>query len=126
MAAKQFWLGLGLSILGSAALIGLIVFFVPSLATHSGFAALSIGLFTLITIATYFAGNAATKNSNKFAFNNLIIISVFSKMVLSLLILFLYKKAAQPTEGWFAVFFLLIYAIFTSYEVLFLTRQAKM
>lgn len=82
-------------------------------------------LFILIGVGLYYAGKSAAGSSSKLAFNNLIAASVFGKMLLALAVLFIYQQAAQPTDSWFVGIFLLVYVIYTVFEVWFMTKLSK-
>lgn len=86
----------------------------------------SVLLFLLICTGLFYAGRSAVHSSNKYAFNNLVTVSVFGKMALSVLFLFLYQHMAQPTDNWFVGIFLCCYVVYTVFEVWFMTLLAKM
>lgn len=86
----------------------------------------SVFFFLLICIGLFFAGRNAVRSSNKYAFNNLVTVSVFGKMALSVLFLFLYQQMAKPTDNWFVGIFLCCYVVYTVFEVWFMTLLAKM
>lgn len=86
----------------------------------------SVFLFLLICTGLFFAGRNAVRSSNKYAFNNLVTVSVFGKMALSVLFLFLYQQMAKPTDNWFVGIFLCCYVVYTVFEVWFMTLLAKM
>jgi ABC-type Fe3+ transport system permease subunit len=62
---------------------------------------------------------------NKYAFTNLVSVSVFGKMVLALGWLFAYQKIFHPVNEWFVGIFLYLYVVYTAFEVWFMTRIAK-
>ena len=125
MENNTFWKGLGLATLAAAVLMAVLTGFLEPLRRYAVFSAVSIGLFVLLSLLLFFSAKSAAKSSSKLAFNNLILASVFGKLVFTLLVLFIYKKMAAPTDGLFAVLFMLVYAIFTGFEVRFMTRLAK-
>lgn len=111
--------------LGSGALLAALHFLVPAAQVHGQFAIASVLLFVAICIGLYFWGCSTARSKNKLAFNNVISLSVFGKMILSIAALFIYQKTAHPTNEWFVAIFLLTYVIYTVFEVWFMTRLAK-
>jgi hypothetical protein len=98
---------------------------VPPAQAHGKFAIASVALFVLVCVLLYFTGASAARSSNKYAFTNLVSVSVFGKMVAAVAFLFIYQKMAQPTNEWFVGIFLLCYVTYTAYEVWFMTRLAR-
>jgi hypothetical protein len=109
----------------TAALLSIAVLFVPPIQTHTGFALATVLLFVLISIGLFYAGRSTAGSSSKLAFTNLVSVSVFGKMVLAVAALFMYKQLAQPSNQWFVAIFLLVYVVYTVFEVWFMTKLAK-
>ena len=82
-------------------------------------------LFTVVCIGLFFAGASAILSSNKYAFTNLVTVSVFGKMVLAMVFLFAYQRVIKPQNEWFVAIFLVAYVIYTVFEVWFMTQLAK-
>ncbi len=126
MENSAFWRGLGLVTLAVSALIG---GFATFLVDSPGLLDVSVGiiaLFVLICTTLYFVGRKAAKSSSKVAFNGLISISVFGKMLLSVAFLLIYQKFAQPTDNWYVGVFLVAYAAYTGFEVWFMQKLARL
>ncbi|MBL7818753.1 MAG: hypothetical protein JNL70_27385 [Saprospiraceae bacterium] len=85
----------------------------------------SLALFIPLSIGMYFFGLKAAKSENKFLFHNLIIITIFAKMFLSVLILLIYKKIFHPETKNFTLPFFLVYFIFTFFETYFMVKIAQ-
>lgn len=100
-------------------------YLVPEARAHAAFAAGCVVLFVAISVALYLAGASAARSENKYAFTNLISLSVFGKMAAALAFLFLYRKVAKPENIWFVGIFLFCYALYTVFEVVFMSRLAK-
>ncbi len=100
------------------------IVFVPMKA-HIWFSIMTVLLFLGICIGLYYAGKNAAKSTSKYAFNNLISVAVFGKMVVSLGFLLGYKQIAHPTNQSFVIIFLLCYVVYTVFEVRFMTQLAK-
>ncbi len=86
---------------------------------------LTILLFVVVCTGLYYAGRSAANSSSKLAFNNIVSISVFGKMVLAVAVLFVYQQTAKPTNEWFVGIFLTVYVIYTVFEVWFMTKLAR-
>ena len=85
----------------------------------------SLGLFVPLSIGMYFVGDKASKSENKMLFHNLIIITIFAKMFLSVFVLLIYKKIFQPETKNFTLPFFLVYFIFTIFETYFMVKLAQ-
>ncbi|MFM7153609.1 MAG: hypothetical protein ACKOCH_24880 [Bacteroidota bacterium] len=92
---------------------------------HALFAAATVVLFVLVCVGLFFAGTSAVRSGSKYAFTNLVSVSVFGKMVLALAWLFIYQKTFHPLNQWFVGIFLYLYVVYTAFEVWFMTRLAK-
>jgi hypothetical protein len=125
MTNTQFFRSLGIVILTTGAVLGLLHYLIAPMQSHWKISLIGIGLFTAVCTALYLAGRQALRSTNKVAFNGLISGSVFGKMVLTLVTLFVYQKAVRPDNQWFVGIFLLIYIVFTAYEVWFMSKLAK-
>ena len=110
---------------GTALALAALYLAVPQAQVHGKFAAGTVLLFVCISIGLFFAGASTAKSSSKMAFNNVISLSVFGKMVVSLAALFIYKSVAKPENTWFVLIFLLVYIVYTVFEVMFMTKLAK-
>ncbi len=113
-----------LTIMASAPLV-LLTSFVQPARQHATFAAATAVLFVLVCIGLFFAGKGAVRSGSKYAFTNLVSVSVFGKMVLALAWLFVYQKTFHPTNEWFVGVFLYLYVVYTAFEVWFMTRLAR-
>jgi len=125
MRPKSFFSNLSYVVLGTAVTLTGLHFFAPQAQLHWKFSIGSIILFSLVCIGLFYAGMSAAQSKNKFAFINLITVSVFGKMVVALSALFVYRQVAEPSNQWFVGIFLLCYVVFTVFEVWFMTKLAK-
>lgn len=92
---------------------------------YAPFAAATLALFVLICLLLFFFGWRAARSPQRMAFNGVVTSSVFGKMVISLVFLFVYKKTYAPPGTSFVVIFLLTYAVYTLFEIWFMTKLAK-
>lgn len=125
MTDKTFWLRLLGVTAGAAGLLGLLYGFAPQARVHGGFMVAAVALFVLVCVGLFFAGKSAANSSSKLAFNNLVSASVFGKMVLALAVLFVYQQTAKPSNQWFVGIFLLVYVVYTIFEIWFMTKLAR-
>lgn len=125
MSPKTFLLHLAAVTAGSAALLAGLYALAPAAQLHGRFMILTILLFVVVCTGLYYAGRSAANSSSKLAFNNIVSISVFGKMVLAVAVLFVYQQTAKPTNEWFVGIFLTVYVIYTVFEVWFMTKLAR-
>lgn len=121
----SFYRGLGLVTLATVLLMFATSLAWPAIKPHVFFSLILTFLFAFICIGLYLWGKRAVKSQNKYAFNNLISVSVFAKMALALVVLFAYRALAKPVHQGYILIFLATYGIFTCFEVWFMTRLAK-
>lgn len=125
MTSKSFFNGLLAVTAGAALGLALLHFLLPAVQTHWRFSIATLLLFILLCIGLFFAGQNAARSSNKLAFNSLVSVSVFGKLVISIGFLFVYQQTSLPANQWFVAIFLWCYVIYTSFEVWFMTRMAR-
>lgn len=82
-------------------------------------------MFVGLSAALYELGIRAVESSNKNNFINVVMISVFLKMMLSLIMLFVYTKTVKPESKGFLIPFFIIYLVFTSLEIWALIRVGR-
>lgn len=109
----------------TAAALAMLHFLVPAAQTHWKLAVGAIVLFVLICLGLFFIARNAARSRDRLAFNSVISLSVFGKMITSIAFLFAYQKMAKPVNEWFVAIFLLTYVAFTVFEVWFMTKLAK-
>ena len=125
MNAKSFFARLLLVSAGTALSLAALHFLVVPAQVHWPFSIATVGLFALVCVGLFFAGKSAAQSKNKYAFTNLVSVSVFGKMVLAMAALFLYQQSAKPDNQWFVGIFLWCYVVYTAFEVWFMTKLAK-
>ncbi len=125
MNNKIFFLYLIGITVGTAALLAATLTLIPQAQPHAGFAAGTVVLFTAICTGLFFAGKNAAASTSKLAFNNLVSVSVFAKMLIAVAVLFAYQQTVKPQNSWFVGLFLLVYAVYTVFEVWFMTKLAR-
>lgn len=98
---------------------------IPVFREHQLLAWAALALFTLLSWLMYLLGKHAVKSSDKNAFVQLVLISVFLKMMLSFAVVVVYANKIQPESKYFVLPFFFVYLVFTIFETAFLMRIAK-
>jgi hypothetical protein len=109
----------------AAAGVGALMWLLPTTRTHLYFAMGVMVAFIALCIGLFLTGKRAAVSTSKHLFTQLVIGSVFGKMLGSLAFLLIYREEAKPENAWYVGIFLLIYALYTVFEVWFMTRLAK-
>ncbi|MFN0015909.1 MAG: hypothetical protein ACKVU2_15305 [Saprospiraceae bacterium] len=125
MSNKSFFIYLICTSTGAGGALAALLALFPSAQAHAGFAVGTLVLFAIICAGLFFAGKNAAGSSSKVAFNNLVAVSVFAKMFVSIAVLFAYQQTTHPENTWFVGIFLLTYLIYTVFEVWFMTKLGK-
>lgn len=121
MSTRRFvWELLSLTILASLTIVLLNQWSI--FAKTSSLSWVSILFFLGLTLFIYLMGKAAARSSNPNALTQLILGLVLGKLFCCLLIIVLYKKLADPSDHLYVVPFMVIYLIYTFYEVVLLNR----
>lgn len=125
MSNKKFFTNLVISIVVSVVIHFFINLFLP-IAKYNDILIYSIIFFTVICLLIYWLSilGIKTKQSNFFLF--IVIINVFLKLVAAFVFILLYVRANKPEDKYFLVPFLMTYLIFTLFETIFLSRQARL
>lgn len=109
----------------AAVAVGGLMYLLPAASVHLYFAVGTAAAFLALCIALFFAGKRAARSSNKHSFTQLVIGSVFGKMLGSLAFLLIYREEAKPENAWYVGIFLILYALYMVFELWFMTRLAK-
>ncbi|MBX2814771.1 MAG: hypothetical protein KTR24_02195 [Saprospiraceae bacterium] len=118
---KRFIIECGIITLSGAVLILLLNQF-PGLSRHQGLSWGSLAFFTLLTIAIYLIGSRAAHSSNPNSLTQLILAAVMIKLVSCAAIIIAYQELAKPNGNLFVIPFLVLYVVYTVYEVVLLNR----
>jgi hypothetical protein len=126
MSSKNFYKLLGSVSLLTIGILLLLSYLFPILKPYTNLGWLSSVLFFSITILMFILGQRAIDSPSKMMFSNVSMAFLLLKMLLSIMILVLYKKIAHPVSNTFIVPFFTVYFIFTifaTYLMLKLTRK---
>ncbi len=124
MTPSSFYKQLGLL---SAVVIGGLVGFhqLPVFAPHQLFYGILVILFIGFCTGLFYWGKQAVKSENKHWFGQVFMLATFMKMLLSIVAILIYAVATKPTDVFFVVPFFFIYAIYTIFEVVFMTKIGR-
>lgn len=82
----------------------------------------AILLFSIFAIVIFFISMKFIHHRNQFLFGNIILISTFVKILLSMATIFTYYYLKAPESKLFILPFLMVYLIFTIFETIFLVQ----
>lgn len=126
MTFQRFMAALITTAVGTALINYISQLFFPALQRFADIAWWSLGVFTVLSLLMYLAGKSAALSSNKYIFIQLIMVSIFFKMVAGVGVLLVYKKLFQPDSKLFVIPFFVVYLTFTIFETYFMTQLARM
>jgi hypothetical protein len=124
MEKKTFFISLAILTL-SLVLVSLILNGKGEIGKFTDFSLMCIGAFVSLSIGIYYLGVQAINSANKYSFNNLVVINMILKMIVSVLIILIYKQINEVESRGFIIPFLVIYLSYTIFETYFLTKLAK-
>jgi len=124
MAVDQFFKQLFVVVFISFVLV-FVLNWIPAFSGHLFFSSVLTLVFALLCIVIYLSGNKIASSKNKYLYNNLIIINFALKIMLSFIAVFSYVKLTEPQDHNYLIAFVLLYIIFTAFEVYFMSIQAK-
>ena len=125
MSQRSFYLQLAL-ISGFAAVGLFLINRLPVFHAYSDLSWISLAFFVGLSIAMFYTGHRAAFSSNKHNFTNTVLGFTIGKIFLSVIIILLYFKLAEPETKFFILPFFGVYLIFTIFESYFMTRLGKM
>ena len=108
--------------------VALLLFFlnqIPQLQAHGLLSWISLASFVGLSLLMYFVGNKSAKGENKNNFTNVVLGFTMGKMFLSILVIYIYFKLAQPGGKLFILPFFIVYFIFTAFETYFMMKLGK-
>jgi len=82
-------------------------------------------IFVVFCVLIFWYAKMISRRNPSFTFFGVVSGSFMIKLLIGLVFLFLYKEWMQPADGKFALHFIIVYIIYTAYEVYFLTKLAK-
>jgi len=124
MTSRIFFLQTSLITVTTIALLFGLSFY-PPLSPFLGFGLICLFFFIALSIIMYITGIRAAASPQRGFFTQLILVFTIVKMFLSIVVVFVYFKVAQPTSSWFLLPFFLVYLIYTIFESYFMIRIGK-
>jgi hypothetical protein len=124
MNNKQFIVSL-LIITFAVVLIVYLMGYIALLADYLGLGIMSIVLFSCICVVMYVFASRSAKKNQSVAFINIFMLSTLLKMLFSILLIAIYYKTQFPSSKFFIVPFFVVYAIYTIFEVWFMSKLTK-
>jgi hypothetical protein len=125
MTFQRFLLLLGITIASAVLLNFSLTFLISKLHYYNGMGFWSIFLFTIISFVLFYLGQQAAKSADKMLFNNVIMASVFLKMMAAVVVLLVYKKVNHPESNVFIIPFFIAYFFFSIFETYFMVKLSK-
>lgn len=86
---------------------------------------ISVVCFFLFSVLIYFYAYNTSKSDQLYSFNNVVSASFLIKLIMSICTLLLFQKFQNPQGNSYVLHFIIVYLIYTAYEVYFLTKLAK-
>ncbi|MBK7408993.1 MAG: hypothetical protein IPL49_09690 [Saprospirales bacterium] len=124
LSAKVFFQQLGLITFLTAAVLFILNQY-PLFGDHQLLYWMLLGFYFLTAILLYVVGKKLAVSENKNAFTLFVMGSVFAKMLLSMVVLVLYLKFAEPASKYFILPFFVVYLAFTIFETYFLMKIGR-
>lgn len=125
MSSKKFYQLLALTSILTIVLLVSLPYVFPPLQSYLDLGWISLFLFMAITVMMFLMGQSALKSTNKMQFSNVGLGFILLKMMLSIMIIVLYKKIAHPVSNAFIAPFFIVYFIFTIFETYLMLRMAR-
>ncbi len=89
------------------------------------FSWISLIFFFIFSIAIYFLAHRAVHSTSKYAFLNVVLGMTFSKMLLCVVIVLVYKQMNATPSKLFLAIFLGIYVVYTIFETYWMMKLSK-
>lgn len=86
---------------------------------------LAISGFFIFSILIFLYAYNTSASDNLFSFNNVVSASFLLKLIMSIGMIILYEKLFDPDSSMHVIHFIIVYIVFTIYEVYFLTKLAR-
>lgn len=124
MENKQFYWQLFFVSLLSGTLVACSAY-IPSLASYVNLGIIGLIFFIILSILIFQLANRMARSKNLNAFTHLILYNLMLKLFMSIVIVIIYYYVYKPENRLFIVPYALVYLIFTIFEAIFLSSQAR-
>jgi len=98
---------------------------IPLLAPYALLSWLSLGLFIGLCILMFYVGRRAALSENKHNFTNAFLLFLMLKLFSCAILVIVYLKVVEPASKLFVLPFLGLYVIYTTFEVIFLSKLGR-
>ena len=126
MSYRYFWTSLFTVTVSTVGILYLIDIIAPDAMAFNSFSLLTTGVFAVIVGTAYILALRSVGSKNKYAFVQLVMGLIIVKMAICVLLVVFHIKTAQPESKLFVLPFLMVYLIFTIFEVYVLQKVARM
>lgn len=106
---------------GSLALLGKL----PLFRDHVLLYWITLGVYFLITLLLFLIGRKLAGSSNKNAFTQFVMLTVFAKMILTMAVLVAYLNFSAPGSKYFILPFFVVYLAYTIFETYVLMKVGR-
>ncbi len=125
MTNRQFTTQLSAVTLVTA--IGLFILLgLPKFVTYQTLGWTALAGFTLLSLVMYFVGYRTANSDDKNAFTSAALGFTMGKMLLTVTLIFVYMKVAEPMDKLFVIPVLGVYVVFTIFETYFMMKLGRM
>ena len=124
MEHRQFYMQLtGVVILCIAAILGSNQLL--PIADYTSLGVIGLVFFVILSVVMFRFAKKLSKSENLNYYTHLIMYNMMAKLFCSFIIIVIYYMVVKPEDRLFIVPYMLIYLIFTIFEAIFLSREAK-
>ncbi len=96
--------------------------YIPKLSGYSRFGILCWIIFITLSLGMFFVGQKAANAKNKFAFSNLVIMTMIVKLFLGFSLSILYYQLMEPPNKFFIIPLFVVYLGYTGFETYFMMK----
>ncbi len=125
IAPRRFWLLLLIVTVVTVLLLALLDKFLPASESLSRFTVWCVLAFICINVVAYYVGRRAVRSKSRFRFIQAMMMLILLKMMICIGLVVLHVEINHPVSKLFVVPFLMIYLIFTLFEIFVLERMAR-
>ena len=122
---KKFWFQLIAVIVVTVIALVVLDQLLPASTALSQFTVWCVLVFTCINALAYYAGRRAVRSTSKFRFIQMMMILILFKMMICIGLVVIHVEVNHPASKLFVIPFLLIYLIFTLFEIYVLEKMAR-
>jgi len=124
MSQREFYKDFFITI-SIAGVITLLMMQWTPLKPYLDFAVICFSFFTALTLIVFIAGDALVKQSNKMLFSYFAMFIILFKLLAAIGIVWGYNSIIQPANKHYVILFIVLYFVFTIFEVKILTKLSK-